>query len=49
MTDWLIILTTVGVLWALWWFMGTVADLFAYWYAARRGEAMSANKERERS
>ncbi len=30
MTDWLIILAAVVVLWVLWLFMGYVLDLFAY-------------------
>lgn len=49
MSGWALIIVSMLVLWALWLFLGTVADLFMYWYAARRGEAMSANKERERS
>ncbi len=42
MTDWLLILTAVVVLWVLWLFMGYVADLIAY--AVRRHEASSPTK-----
>lgn len=45
--DWLLIASAVVVLWLLWKFMEYVLDLFAY--AARRGEDLSANEERERS
>ena len=49
MADWVIILLAVAVLWVLWRVFNLTADLFAYWYAAHRGEDLSANKERERS
>ena len=35
-------------MWALWGFMNWILNLLEYWYAARRGEAMKAHKERER-
>ena len=47
LADWVIILLAVAVLWVLWRVFNLTADLFAY--AARRGEDLSANKERERS
>jgi hypothetical protein len=47
--SWLIIGMAVLVMWALWGFMNWILNLFEYWYAARRGEAMKTHKERERS
>ena len=49
MTDWLIIGILVATFWLFWLLANYVIDLFEIWNAARRGEELSANKERERS
>ena len=49
MSDWILIVLAVLTLWALWGVLNIVGDMLEKWNAARRGEDLSANKERERS
>jgi hypothetical protein len=43
--DWLIILIAIAALWILWQMLNLVSDML--WIAARRGEDMPANQERD--
>jgi hypothetical protein len=48
MSAWLLIGISWAALWILWQMLNLVSDMLEHWYAARRGEAMSSYKERER-
>ena len=53
MTDWLLIATTIAVLWGLWLLLHFVFNSIDMYYAAwreeRQREAVSPDKERDRS
>jgi hypothetical protein len=49
MTGWLLIGAVFGALVIFWQMLNLIQDMLEIWKAARRGEAMQSDKERERS